>query len=1057
MDTEYRKIKQRQGSRATLEAIKRDQFLAFDTDQNHLVYCPDGVSYFDFYNSGEIEAKFTSAAGLFVARSGSTMTGQLNAPSVSATAVSASFYGPLNGNASTSTSAAQADKLKTSQTITIAGDVTATGQAFNGSAGVTLTTTLPAITTAGTYTKTVVNAKGQVTSGGALTSADIPVLDASKITTGTFDVARIPVLPSQIQITSTGTLSALTSAQTSAIGQGTVVTTTDGFRWVYTGSGSKTVSGSYTQLADITPDWSVISNRPTTVSTWTNDAGYLTNASSLSWSKVTGTPTTLAGYGVAASDSLFASINAGTATKLQTARTIAGVSFDGSANISIPYANLTGLPTLGTLAAKSTVTWTSDISGLPAPIASLGIPSQNGNVKIGTNLYNGSTWYGIEFSDSKVRQFLINDTTGTQRSGVYSLSEGWIWAFAATGALDYGTVPWSKLTSIPSTFTPSAHNQAWSTITGTPTTLAGYGITDAVSSSDSRLTDTRTPTNQSWYVIGDNASCTRSGSGTNSQNTLRKSGFYSYQAWADSPVANTWTHLIHSQYHNDAGSTNSWSFDIAANFGSAASPGSAENYYMRCIANGVTTGWRKLWHDGNFTPGNYLPLAGGTMSGNLLGSTSYNIGASGNWWGNGYFDNLYAQNNLVWHAGNFNPATKSDTSHGHTLASIVGTTLFDVKSYLGNTANDWVWFGYNGIHTSSNRYAGFMASKNGDVIASARYNFSGYLNAENSSNITENVAAWNIDRFHVYKNLTVAGNLTVTGQINGTYQSDFAWGSVINDNTNMNTPEAGGTGRSSIGTWTTGTNSPFGNYWYNVINVRHRNGNGDGAGGWGGQLVWGMTGAQNRLAFRSRNSDNTWQSWNEVWTNSNLNQNCSTTASPTFAGLTVNSNLILGSYGQIQCGTGYILTKTAASNYYETVQDTCYAVGSTNGYKLRIDDTGYFLGNSGGALWFNDAGVRYKFYQVTGNGSPSSAPVLYYGVNQIIGLSGSYTVYAKLPAVSPGVICIVIGSPSGAPVSSPNVVPQSGYIYTRAGISSSSLSIVGQRQFFSDGTNWYES
>lgn len=35
---------------------------------------------------------------------------------------------------------------------------------------------------------------------------------------------------------------------------------------------------------------------------------------------------------------------------------------------------------------------------------------------------------------------------------------------------------------------------AWSTITSTPTTLAGYGITDAVASNDARLTDARTPT-----------------------------------------------------------------------------------------------------------------------------------------------------------------------------------------------------------------------------------------------------------------------------------------------------------------------------------------------------------------------------------------------------------------------------------------------------------------------------------------------------------------------------------------------------------------------------------
>lgn len=42
--------------------------------------------------------------------------------------------------------------------------------------------------------------------------------------------------------------------------------------------------------------------------------------------------------------------------------------------------------------------------------------------------------------------------------------------------------------------TPTAHNQAWSTITSTPTTLSGYGITDGVATSDSRLTDARAPT-----------------------------------------------------------------------------------------------------------------------------------------------------------------------------------------------------------------------------------------------------------------------------------------------------------------------------------------------------------------------------------------------------------------------------------------------------------------------------------------------------------------------------------------------------------------------------------
>jgi len=37
---------------------------------------------------------------------------------------------------------------------------------------------------------------------------------------------------------------------------------------------------------------------------------------------------------------------------------------------------------------------------------------------------------------------------------------------------------WNSLNDKPSEFPPSSHNQAWSTITDTPTTLSGYGITD---------------------------------------------------------------------------------------------------------------------------------------------------------------------------------------------------------------------------------------------------------------------------------------------------------------------------------------------------------------------------------------------------------------------------------------------------------------------------------------------------------------------------------------------------------------------------------------------------
>jgi len=52
----------------------------------------------------------------------------------------------------------------------------------------------------------------------------------------------------------------------------------------------------------------------------------------------------------------------------------------------------------------------------------------------------------------------------------------------ATGRVTAGSSPavaYSSLTGTPATFAPAAHSQAWSTITSTPTTLLGYGITDA--------------------------------------------------------------------------------------------------------------------------------------------------------------------------------------------------------------------------------------------------------------------------------------------------------------------------------------------------------------------------------------------------------------------------------------------------------------------------------------------------------------------------------------------------------------------------------------------------
>jgi hypothetical protein len=82
--------------------------------------------------------------------------------------------------------------LTTGRTIAITGDVSYTSGSFNGSANVTGTATLASVGTAGTYTKVTTDVKGRVTSGTTLVATDIPALDASKITTGIIDAARLP-------------------------------------------------------------------------------------------------------------------------------------------------------------------------------------------------------------------------------------------------------------------------------------------------------------------------------------------------------------------------------------------------------------------------------------------------------------------------------------------------------------------------------------------------------------------------------------------------------------------------------------------------------------------------------------------------------------------------------------------------------------------------------------------------------------------------------------------------------------------------------------------------
>jgi len=104
---------------------------------------------------------------------------------------------------------------------------------------------------------------------------------------------------------------------------------------------------------------------------------------------------------------------------------------------------------------------------------------------------------------------------------------------------------------------------------------------------------------------------------------------------------------------------------------------------------------------------------------------------------------------------------------------------------------------------------------------------------------------------------TSAGDLTVAGDM---YTSGYKVVTSPNGPTgDFNTQ----TVTTYVGALNANANTPFGNAWYNLVNVRHRGGESDG-NQYGGQLAWGMTGFDGRLAFRRHNA-NTWGNWYEVY------------------------------------------------------------------------------------------------------------------------------------------------------------------------------------------------
>jgi hypothetical protein len=248
----------------------------------------------------------------------------------------------MNGTATvgTSTTVARADhvhatdtsRMSNSQALAITGDVTASSTALNTG---TIATTLASVGTAGTYTKVTTDAKGRVTSGTTLTMEDIPSASYKKSVV--------------VATTANITLSAAQTIDDIAVVAGDRVLVKD--QTTASQNGIYVVNAStWTRALDADTVDEIASAIVNVDKGTVNGGQVFTNTfkstdtlgtTSMPWYKgmyESGT------WGISVSG------NAATATKLATARTINGVSFDGTANITVADSTKEPTITAGTTA-----------------------------------------------------------------------------------------------------------------------------------------------------------------------------------------------------------------------------------------------------------------------------------------------------------------------------------------------------------------------------------------------------------------------------------------------------------------------------------------------------------------------------------------------------------------------------------------------------------------------------------------------------------------------------------------------------------------------------------
>lgn len=189
--------------------------------------------------------------------------------------------------------------------------------------------------------------------------------------------------------------------------------------------------------------------------------------------------------------------NAATATALQTARTIAGVSFNGTANIAIASTDLSDTATLARLAANNSF---SHLSG--------GVITANGPIRVNSNGVavsgfidglNMGAWDMFGYASSPGLLIAIGGYRASQWQGVELYSNGSLRVtLDINGHFGIGVVPTRRFHVLAST-----QNQFIAAQTTAPTCSASCGTSPSITGSDTFMTVTMgaTGTPASGFVI----------------------------------------------------------------------------------------------------------------------------------------------------------------------------------------------------------------------------------------------------------------------------------------------------------------------------------------------------------------------------------------------------------------------------------------------------------------------------------------------------------------------------------------------------------------------------